>query len=399
VLQAADRQYVAQDKSALVRVPVNLDELSNFDVIILGDFDPSQLGGAAMEAIAQFVRERAGGLVMIAGPRFIPSALRGTPLESICPVDVAAVRVPKAGEFPPEGFRAVATPLGLQNPAMLLADTENESRQLWAALPVLYWMVEAPRLRAGAAVLAEHATAKGPDGRKLPLAASHYVGAGRVLVHTFDGTYRWRGVHEDRFFGRYWLQTVRDLARSKLLGAQQRVELTTDRPAYRQGEPVHLRLRFFSPRDFPAEGSDVRVALEAAGGREQEIRLDREPLQRGIYTAVVSGLAPGEYRARLVSPARSGRLPTADFLVQQPRRETDVLPIDWDELAAAAKESGGQHYTVITASALARDLPAGRQVASERLPGTPLWNRWPVAAMIVGLLVVEWVLRKRNGML
>ncbi|MEX0585423.1 MAG: hypothetical protein WD176_02175, partial [Pirellulales bacterium] len=98
-------------------------------------------------------------------------------------------------------------------------------------------------------------------------------------------------------------------------------------------------------------------------------------------------------------PLATGRLPSADFLVEPPRRETDVLPIHWDELAAAAKESGGRHYTILSAGSLAKDLPAGRQVASDRLPSAPLWNRWPVAALVVGLLIAEWVLRKRNGML
>ncbi len=44
------------------------------------------------------------------------------------------------------------------------------------------------------------------------------------------------------------------------------------------------------------------------------------------------------------------------------------------------------------------DLPAGRQVPVESLPPVPLWNRWPLLALILGLLIGEWLLRKRKGM-
>jgi hypothetical protein len=45
------------------------------------------------------------------------------------------------------------------------------------------------------------------------------------------------------------------------------------------------------------------------------------------------------------------------------------------------------------------DLPPGRQVPVESLPPLPLWNQWPLLLLFLVLLVTEWVLRKRKGML
>ena len=51
-----------------------------------------------------------------------------------------------------------------------------------------------------------------------------------------------------------------------------------------------------------------------------------------------------------------------------------------------------------TADRLLGDLPPGRQVPIESLPPRPLWNKWPVLALFLGLLIAEWILRKRRGM-
>ncbi|MGO9113194.1 MAG: hypothetical protein ACLP9L_28505 [Thermoguttaceae bacterium] len=50
------------------------------------------------------------------------------------------------------------------------------------------------------------------------------------------------------------------------------------------------------------------------------------------------------------------------------------------------------------ASYVIDDLPEGLQVPVESLPPVPLWNRWPLLALVLGLLIGEWLLRKRQGM-
>ena len=48
-----------------------------------------------------------------------------------------------------------------------------------------------PRKKPAAQVLAEHPTAAGAEG-KLPLIAYQFLGAGKVMFHAFDDTWRWR---------------------------------------------------------------------------------------------------------------------------------------------------------------------------------------------------------------
>ena len=50
------------------------------------------------------------------------------------------------------------------------------------------------------------------------------------------------------------------------------------------------------------------------------------------------------------------------------------------------------------ADALLKDLPKPSKVPLDTDPPIPLWNTWPVLALFLLLLTVEWVFRKRQQM-
>ena len=60
-------------------------------------------------------------------------------------------------------------------------------------------------------MLAVHPTLGGSDG-KLPIFVYQFVGAGKSMLNAVDDTWRWRFRVGDRYFGRYWVQTIRFLA-------------------------------------------------------------------------------------------------------------------------------------------------------------------------------------------
>ena len=97
-------------------------------------------------------------------------------------------------------------------------------------------------------------------------------------------------------------------------------------------------------------------------------------------------------------PTLEGRAPAVDFTVSAPRGEFERIRPDTAAMRYAADQTRGKYYTHRDAAGLADDLPAGRQVPVETLPPKPLWNRWPVLLLFLGLLVTEWILRKRGGM-
>lgn len=398
-LQDADPGYTETDKSALRAFPVRRDDLFAYDVLIFGDVDPTFLGASVMDNIAAFVTEKGGGMVVISGPRYTPAEYGGSPLAKLMPVELEGVARTRPATTAGDAFQVQPTELGLVSPTMQLGDTPEQTREIWAKLPPLYWMFESSQLKPGARVLAEHPVRTGSDGQRLPIICLQYVGAGKVLFHAVDETWRWRYRVGDVFFARYWVQTIRYLSRSKLLGKDRSAELTTDRREYRQGEPVRLRVRFIDERLAPAGEDGVTLVVEQEGEQNRRLTLQRTTSNRGVFEGVLSDAPQGRFHAWLASPTLEGSAPSADFLVAAPPGEFERVQMDASELKRASGDTKGRFYTIATASKLRGDLPEGRQVPIESLPPIALWNQWPLLFVLLSLLVGEWFIRKRKGML
>ena len=65
------------------------------------------------------------------------------------------VAIPDEDPLAAEGFRVQPTDLGLVSPTMQLGDTPEETREIWAKLPPLYWLYESSRLKPAARVWAD----------------------------------------------------------------------------------------------------------------------------------------------------------------------------------------------------------------------------------------------------
>jgi len=390
-LQDADPDYAEQDKTALRGFPVNQDELLAYDVIIIGDVDPSVLPQSVWQSVRTFVSEKGGGAAFIAGPRFFPWLYGDKPdIRAILPIQLDAVA--PSGEHTAQSGSAVAihpTPIGLQNPAFQLGDSPSETIGIWNKLAPVYWLMPVGQLKAGGEVLAE--------GGGKPAILFQYVGAGRVLFHAIDSTWRWRSGAGDRYFARYWVQTIRFLARGKLSKGRG-VQLLTDRREYRRGETAQLKVRFLDPQLAPA-GDEVTVLVEATGQARRRVTLRRNPSIAGTYEGSLSELTDGHYEVLMVEPQLPGNPVAARFSVAAPLGEFARLEMDEQGLKVAAETTHGKFFTVADADRLLAELPAGRRVPIESLPPIPIWNRWWMLAAFLSCITTEWILRKRKGML
>jgi len=388
------------ERATMLKIfPVRREDLAAYDVVIFGDVNPSLLGPAAMQSLADFVDHGGGALLLIAGPNFMPQAYRSTPLARLMPFDAARARYPEPNPPLTDEFVVQATEMGLASPSMQLGDSPEQSRAIWEKLPPLNWMIEVSDLKPSARVLAEHTTRMGPDGKRLPVIIMQYVGGGgRVLFHTTDETYLWRRLVGDQYFARYWIQALRSLCRAKLAEGDRLVRLSTDRRQYLLGNPIRMQVRFSDDRLAPLDDNGVTVELEQIGRPTQKVQLRRGETNRGQFEAVFNDLPVGDFHAKMILPALPGRIPSADFAVAPPQTEMAHLQMDAAEMRHAAEVTKGHYYSYKDAPGLVADLPEGRQVPVESLPPVPLWNRWPVLALLLGLLIGEWLLRKRKSM-
>jgi hypothetical protein len=397
VLQNADLEHAGQDPLALRGFPATREELFQYDVVVLSDANPALLSPSMQKNLVDFVDQpgKGGALVFIAGPEFLPQEYRNSPLAKLLPIDPGTVGYPPADKPIDNGSPVVPTDLGLASPPFQLGNSPEETARVWRAFPPIFWSLDLRDWKQGARVLAER---ESRDGRRVPVILMQYVGAGKVLFHATDETYRWRFRVGDLYFGRYWVQTIRYLVRSKLNEGERTAVLTADRKEYRRGDPVRLRVRFTDDRAAPQEDDGVTVVLEHKGHPSREIQLHRGAGGKGLFETVVENPATGAYHARIAIPVIAGEAPAVDFTVLAPPGESERIQVDSQEMRRAAESTKGKYYTFANADELLDDLPEGRQVPVESLPPVPLWNKWPLLLLLLVLLVSEWVLRKLGGM-
>lgn len=384
LLLDADADYPRQDRVAVEAFPSTKEELfEQYDVVILGDADPRhpKLGERHLRWLADFVRDRGGGLLWIAGPRQPAAAWMATPLADVLPVEPARPEPP----LPATGYRLTLSPVGQSHPVFRLAADEADNLAAWGKLMPMFGEVPDWRPRPAAEVLASR------DGR--PLAVQQFAGAGRAMAFGFDESWRWGHRNDRRTYNQFWIQTIRYLARTR----PGRPELRLDRQtAYRRGEPIRLTVRF--PEDRPPPET-VRVSLErTAPDGEVEMR-SLTPAKvdgsRATFEAVVAPTPDGRYRFTLTTPAEDAKA-SVECRVVPPPGELDRLRMNRADLERSAAVSRGRFYPAATAERVVAELPPLPRVALDQpRPPWPLWSGTGVYAVLVLMLTAEWVLRKR----
>jgi hypothetical protein len=421
LLLDADPDYPAEDRSAIAEFPLKTD-LNKYDVVLLGDVDPKhpKMGDKNVQALADFVKERGGGLLMISGERYSPWVWRNTPLADVLPIEVLNNQPPEEPEGGrTEGFRPELTPMGRLHPIFRFNPDEQANEEVWNHLRELYWYAEGYRVKPAAEVLAFRRGGGGEQapGRAAveghPLVVQQFVGAGRCMFFGFCETWRWRYREDELRFNQFWIQTVRYLARSRL----GRVELRLDRQTpYRRGEPIKVTVRF--PDDAPPPGpeTEVKVVVERRPPRQpgqgedqarnvapievQTLTLGRIEGSRSTFEGLLTRTPEGEYQVWLSAPTVNGPKPRAEGRVLAPPGEMELLRMNQADLERAAEESHGRFYSVADAARLLGELPAGTRVTlNSQGPPLVLWNQFAVFLLALFFLTAEWVLRKRKHLL
>jgi hypothetical protein len=435
VLLDADDEFAAQDRTALPDFPATLDELNQYDVIILGDCDPrhKKLGEQRLKNIANFVRgedekgrktsKSGGGLLFIAGSFFNPHTYKNTPLADVMPVEPLTDKVPPEPAARNERLRPELTPLGRMHQIFRFSPDEAENLAIWQRLAPMYFFSRGYRTKPLAEVLAVHPTEKaavqrGPNqDNHLPLVVQQFVGSGRSMFFGFDETWRWRLKDDEPRYINFWVQTIRYLSR----GRSTRTDLRLDRQTpYRLGEPIKVTVRF--PDNVPGGPAgakagpppEVRVMVEYRAGDDKEgpkepevqtLQLAKVEESWGTYEGALIRTREGKYRFRLFSPDVSatqpdGEKPSAEARVELPPGELDRLRMNEQELRQAGEATQGGFYNLLSAEQALEDVPAVSYVKlSSPTPPLLLWNQWFVFALVMFLLTSEWLLRKRKHLL
>lgn len=374
--------------------PTAPEALRAFDAFILGNVVAEDLPPEAPAAIVRRVDEGAG-VIFAPGLENLPS-LGATELDELLPVSVASaeriagelsVRVPLAASDHPivRGLGAYFAPERPGGP-FLLAEGIRAGHLRPGAEALL---AIAPAARGAEKAIPGGAEARElPRGAPEPLLAARRYGKGRALLWATESDWRWRTERAEdggaRLHEVLWSRMVRWAAGREDRGAGE-LRVRLDRESVRVGEEATVEVE-------GAAASRPAASVEAPGGGRRPLELEPAPGADGLWRAKFVPEVPGSYR--IEASAAGGERAAAVLVAEPDVREVLELSPDWGLLRRIAAATGGRFFTVPEAGALAEAIvrDAGGRVERVELaldPGPALF------AVLVGLLGLEWILRRR----
>lgn len=405
--------------SAARPFPTNTDQWLKYDLIVIGEIPPGSLDAASLRQVVDFVSNSGGGLIAIDGQRDFWRSPDNATLSEILPVQFSipgSRNGASANPLSADGQRLTLTSAGQRLSALQLADPQEQNLELWKRLPAMQWQASGVT-RPGSEVLIRFADRNDPENGP-PYLVTHQVGAGRVLYFATDESWRWRFEVADLHHQRFWNQVARWAMRMPFSVESEFVSLDSGKIRYSLGERVPLRVRL-QDRDGKAALLDkVDVLLEATHTDTQNhlptpasddslpvarVRATLVPDEKypGVYRGQISDLPIGQYTATIQAPGYpQGMLDASTrFWVDGPEN-TELVRLACNEtlLQEIANQSGGKYFHQSEAEPLVEMLSAvsdGKFLESD----TFLWQSYAWFVPMIGLLGLEWWLRKQAGLI
>lgn len=380
-------------------LPETRAEWYRYDLVLLGSIPASRLRPWERQ-IVEFVEQKGGGLVALGGHRsFELGGYAGTLLGNLMPVVIPTTnRGLLEGLFVPE-----LTADGRDHPIARLDDDPAISTRRWSELPPLPGMNQVGPAKPGAVVLAVHPTWR-VGGRNAPVIAVQRYGLGKVLAMTAYDLWRWDmlmwGVGgTNASYERFWSNAVRWLTTRE---GSQRVRVTAGKGQYRSGEPIEFTGQVYDESYRPIDGAAVTVTIIPKTGEGQRADVELAPVGGGPgrYGNIIRSLPSGEYTftARATNDGRALGTDSGGFRVGEYNIEYVRVRMDRDLLVRLAAATGGRFYRMAEADRLLREMqfPAA---SVARLNEVQLWHHPGVLIAFILLLSVEWLIRRRRGLM
>lgn len=397
------RTYLASSdpqvrESNVLFLPTLTPRRSDFfanDVLFLGDMPRQALSDRFCEMVKEFVGNFGGGLVVIAGPRFGPAELDGTPLADLLPVIVDR----DARYRDEREFRLRLTANAERYPFMQLGGNDVEDAKAWSNLGKLPWYQPVAQLHPQGIALAEHPSDVCRDGNTpQPLIAVRQYGAGEVVYLAHNEMWRLRRLYGEQYYRQFWSQLIYRLGMSHALGSEKRFVVRTDRQQYRSEEKVLLTVEAYDENFEPLtedklSGRTLDAEILVPSDRASQSRELAVPMLRdGVFEARVPVFAAGEYTIRIKDPVSNAfREVRFDVTSLSAERRSGVRDLRLQEALAA--ETNGRSYDLTTVAGLADDLPF-EPIVESYTRNHPLWSTPLWFILLVGLMLGEWLIRK-----
>jgi uncharacterized membrane protein len=408
-----DRLWIA--KEPIQKWPIDLSRrLSKgvYDCFILGDLDSDAIGTAGAKLIADQVVEGSGLITLGGYHAYNAGGWDRSPLADILPVQMIAGPRQSNNDtielrnHHPGPIRIVPR---AADKLLQIGEPGADLTKIWGEMKPLLganrW--EGVKNMPGVKILAQ-----GEAGQ--PLIVSGATQKGRVISLAFDSTYQWMRQGKANEFKQFWRQLVLWCLRREAIEEGMQLSMSQRRLFLQQSAEVQMN---WNPgTDDAPMPQNVNLKLWRLGlpneGQVQEQEIGAFDLKKRDAMSMKlrwdGRKEAGRYEWRATANGSKGqpieaRLPF--IVMDQSVENMQPLP-DWQLISQLAKlnaTAGGKMVLPEQTDEMIRWIAERRRQATEtqvenfRLGDTAI-DSWLLFLVVAGILILQWVLRKRWGL-
>lgn len=366
----------------------------SYHVIILGDMTPGQLTTHQQEVILQHVGDSGCGLAILGSRGFLgQGALNDAPLEKLLPVE-------RTTGWIDQPVRVIPSEAGRTHPICRIDAAADDPARPWRGLPPMRGACGFGPTKPAAQVIAT-------TDRGDPAIVGHTYGAGRVLALAFDATWQWCMLMDEGavYHRRFWRQVILWLANPRPA-----VWIAAERPRYQLPllNSGRQRVEIQAGVDSPVTGQvienlQLETKLVMPGGESMPLVMTATD---DHYVGTAKPEVDGKYRLELTAKSGDQEIgrATGQFVVESPDMEMLHPLADFEllrEMAARTHPAGGKFVTLDGLSDVLNQIGAHdyrRRSEETIIRQFSHEGRWRIWTLFCGLLMMEWIVRRRRGL-
>jgi hypothetical protein len=419
-LQTAVEGADQEGAKTIFSFPETREEWFEYDCIIGFDTDWRDLKLEQAKWLEQWVSEKAGGLILIAGPVNTPEWTkrpRGDDvidiIRQLYPVSFynQATSVVKLGRFGGEKpYPLEFTREGRASEFLWLADTGPASQEAWTNSKGVFGYYAVSEAKAGAEIYARFSDPETSIGGDLPIyMCGQFYGAGRVFFQASGEMWRLRSL-DPEYFQQYYTKLIRWVSQGRLTRDSTRGVLLVDRDRVWLGDQVTVQAILRDAQDQPLDDPSVTAAVLEPDGKTRTLELNRvsDATSRGTFTGQITTNREGRYRVSLPVPDSpenevltvqlTANIP--DVEIERPERNDVLLQEIADQTKGVYFENVREATDSDSQSVTLASMIEPRDQETF-LPGTTdreftrrmmMWLLGIVTAVLCG----EWIIRRLN---
>lgn len=399
------------EMAANPRLPTKVDDWSVYDVVILGDVGRQQFSRTSQRALIEYIEQRQGYLIVVAGRDHMPAEYGEDPLMELLPVESS----PKT--LTAEAYSVVLTDEGRLHSALAIESSARASEQAWHHIYLrqpLHNLSRFSQAKDTARTLLRAVPTAQMDvvdpeviSDHLPAFLSwHQVGSGKVVYLAAPETYSLRFRRGDRLHHAFWGQMLRWITAVNLGSGSERVRLITDKTHYNLNDAIEVTVWLKDQTGRPLSGESIQASVRTLDETVATIELKADEAIAGRYSGMFEEVKPGAYEIAvlgdivddLMTAEEDGSVVRAMVTIEA-NENLEMMDTRGNPslLKQLADITGGQVLPPTAVSEVLELATLAPQV-TETVEREPLWNRWSNMVIVLGCLFTEWIVRKHKGL-